>query len=132
MNIYRPAVLVVGLLALASLRVSASQTITEQEGLDCTVCHVKKGKDLLTDKGQYYELMRSLEGYELVLEKFGRCEFCHLNQPGATELTKDGYRFRWMMENMAGLEAWLLENHPKAPSEDESETDSSDEQPEGR
>ena len=45
--------------------VFATQEMATKEGLECKVCHVKKGSKRLTDKGKYYELKGTLVDYDL-------------------------------------------------------------------
>jgi hypothetical protein len=99
----------------------ASEAIAEQEGMACSVCHVDPETDRLTDQGRYYQSMRSLSGFEAVVQKFGRCAYCHVQEAGSLELTEEGNRFRWMMEDMEGLRAWLDENHPRPAEQDPAE-----------
>lgn len=111
----------------------ASGEIAEQEGLECAICHDDPEIAKLSDRGRYFQYMRTLEGYELVVQQFGRCTYCHVKDPGSLDLTKDGYRFRWMMEDMEGLRVWLEENHPKPLDEGDqnSQTDSEPENDKG-
>ena len=97
----------------------ATEKIGEQEEIDCGVCHLdpEQGAETLTDQGLYYQYMRTMDGCQLVLERFESCTYCHVDQAGDDSLTRQGHRFRWMMEDMAGLRAWLEENHPRPPHE---------------
>ncbi len=99
----------------------ATEEIADSEKLECAVCHEPPDSELLTDRGKYYELMRSLEGFESVIEKFESCSYCHAREPGSDELTRDGVRFDWMMRDMKGLRAWLDEYHPWNPEERQSQ-----------
>ena len=100
----------------------ASEEIAASEGdKECSVCHVDVETDLLTDRGKYYQMMRTLEGYEAVLERFGECTYCHVKEAGSLAMTDEGQRFKWMMEDMKGLKAWLAERHPKAEGDEEGE-----------
>lgn len=90
----------------------ASNKIAGKEGLACTVCHDKPGSKLLTDRGKYYEEMRTLDGYDEVVVAFSQCTSCHVKKPGSKELTERGQRYAWMVNDMEGLRQWLRENHP--------------------
>lgn len=107
------------LLAANATPLRADETVAESEGLECAVCHPQCDDDavLLTDQGHYYQLMGTLEGYELVLERFGECTYCHVAEAGTASLTREGLRFQWMMEDMAGLRQWLEDTHPQRPEE---------------
>lgn len=102
---------------------SASNTIAKQQGLSCTSCHDKAGSKLLTDRGKYYELMSSLEGYEELEATFSKCTTCHVRKPGSLELTKKGKQFQWMMNDMEGLKELLLGHHPSQELEESSPAD---------
>lgn len=91
---------------------AASNTIAKREGLACTGCHDKPGSKLLTDRGKYYELMLTLEGYDELQATFSKCTACHVRKPGSLKLTQKGKQFRWMLEDMEGLKALLLGHHP--------------------
>ena len=114
-----------GLLLAAGAPLFADEMIAESEGLECEVCHLECDDDevLLTDQGRYYQLMETMEGYELVLERFGKCNYCHVAEAGSESLTREGLRFQWMMEDMAGLRQWLEETHPKRGDEIAVETE---------
>ncbi len=100
----------------------ASEAIAEQEALDCMTCHPDEEDHLLlTDQGHYYQLAGTLEGFEVVLEQFGSCTYCHVREAGSSEMTREGQRFQWMMQDMVGLRAWLEERHPRPASESEPE-----------
>ena len=101
---------------------SASEDIAAREELECSVCHEDPDGQRLTDQGRYYGVMETLEGYQEVVDRFGSCNYCHTADVGSNNLTREGFRFRWMMEDMKGLRAWLDENHPK-PEPDESDDD---------
>ena len=115
--------ILVGLFALGGVSSWASEETAEQENLECQVCHPEQGVELLNDQGRYFQYLGSLEGFDHVMEKFGSCIYCHVQEADSTSLTREGLRFQWMMEDMAGLKAWLEENHP-SPTRGES-----DEQP---
>lgn len=102
--------LVIG--ALVAPSASASNTIAAREGLACTKCHDKPGSKLLTDRGKYYELMSSLEGYDEIQATFGKCTACHVRKPGSAKLTRKGRQFQWMVQDMEGLKRLLLTEHP--------------------
>jgi cytochrome c553 len=95
----------------------ASNEIAESENLVCTKCHDKPGSKLLTDQGKYYELMRTLEGYEEVTEIFGKCTSCHVRKPGSLKLTDMGRRFAGLVEDMDGLRELLDKEHPTSIEE---------------
>lgn len=90
----------------------ATEEFAQAESLDCSHCHVDSEPTRLTDPGRYYQFMETLDGYDKVLERFGRCTFCHVDEAGSLEMTNDGRRFRWMMADMKGLQAWLEAEHP--------------------
>ena len=89
----------------------ASNAIAKAEGLTCTTCHDKPGSRLLTDRGKYYEQMRTLAGYDKVIA-FAECTACHVRKPGSTKLTATGRHFAAAVGDMRGLRQWLEENHP--------------------
>lgn len=95
----------------------ASNEIAEQEGLVCTSCHDKPGSKLLTDEGKYFEIMRSLEGFDQVETVFGSCTTCHVKKPGSLKLTPTGKRFDRLVGDMQGLKGMLEADHPKAPAD---------------
>ena len=97
----------------------ASEEIAKAEGdLTCTVCHDKPGSKLYTDKGKYYELMGSLDGYDAILAVFQKCTTCHVRKPGSKKLTPEGRRFARVMGDMSDLEQWVLSSHPPVSPED--------------
>ena len=110
-----PMVIVSGPVAMAT------EKISEQEGIECQLCHadLEQRAETLTDQGLYYQYLETLEGYDQVVEQFENCTYCHAEQAGAKTLTGEGYRLRWMMQDMAGLRAWLDEYHPRPDQEDE-------------
>jgi cytochrome c553 len=95
----------------------ASNEIAETENLVCTECHDKPGSKLLTDQGKYYELMRTLEGYDEVTEIFGQCTSCHVRKPGSLKLTPMGRRFAGLVDDMDGLRDLLNKEHPTSIEE---------------
>lgn len=110
------AALALGLLAtLASGPATATDEMATTTGLACTACHDKPGSKLLTGKGKYYELMGSLEGYDQLHAAFKDCMACHIAKPGSKKLTAEGRKFAALVEDMAGLRAWLATEHPTAP-----------------
>lgn len=113
------------LLAAVASPLHASEEVAEQMSLECAVCHQESDEAnlLLTDQGKYYQLMETLEGFDLVMEQFGHCNYCHVPEAGSKALTREGLRFEWMMEDMTGLRQWLEDAHPK-PAEKSSATDS--------
>jgi len=90
----------------------ASNKIAKKESLDCTVCHDKPGSKLLTDRGMYYQEMRTLDGYGDVVVAFSQCTTCHVKKPGSREMTERGERYAFVVHDMEGLRQWLRENHP--------------------
>ena len=120
-----PSTVALALLLAAGSPLDADEMIAEREGLECAVCHQECDDDevLLTDQGRYYQLLDTLEGYELVLERFGECGYCHVAEAGSTSLTREGLRFQWMMEDMVGLRHWLDDAHPKRSDEAVAETE---------
>lgn len=105
------------LVSLAGLPAGASNRIAEQEGLQCTVCHDKPGNKRLTDRGLYYEKMRSLDGYDEVIAAFSECTACHVTRPGSKKLTDRGRVFAFAVRDMEGLKQWLRESHPQLRGE---------------
>ena len=91
----------------------ATKAIGQQEGMECTSCHDKPGSKLMTDRGKYYELMGSLEGYDQLETDFGKCTTCHVRKPGSKKLTKTGKKYQSLANDMEGLKDWLMEPHPK-------------------
>lgn len=102
---------------------SATNEISRQEGMLCTSCHDKPGSKLLTDEGKYYEVMRTLDGFDQVTVAFGDCTTCHTREPGSHRLTDQGERFAWMVGDMEGLRKFLAQEHPKADGEDAPEAE---------
>lgn len=97
----------------------ASDAIAKAEGdLTCTVCHDKPGSKLYTDKGKYYELTGSLEGYDAIIAVFQKCTTCHVRKPGSKKLTPEGRRFARVMDDMNDLRSWVLSSHPPVRPED--------------
>ncbi len=109
---------VLGAAAIAFLLLAgvagASEGIAKTEDLVCTACHDKPGSKLLTDRGKYYELMGSQEGFAEVKSSFARCTYCHARKPGARKLTKEGKGFATLVGDMEGLLAWMRDQHPAA------------------
>jgi len=89
----------------------ATESIGTKEKVECTVCHEKAGGKKLTDKGKYYETLRTFEGYDKLTEKFGNCLYCHKRKPGSKKLTKEGKQLAEVVRNMEGLFEWLQEGH---------------------
>ncbi len=121
-----PTVVVLSFTATTLAAVSmagASEKIAEAEGLECQLCHAntEETPEILTDRGVYYQFLHTLSGYEEVLERFESCTYCHVDRAGNQALTAQGHRFRWMMEDMVGLKAWLDQHHPQTdePREEE-------------
>ncbi len=97
----------------------ATEELAATEDLVCTVCHDKPGSKRLTDKGKYFELMRSLDGYADVEASFGKCTFCHRRKPGSKKLTKAGKGFANALGNMEALVEWVQDLHPDWPEVEE-------------
>lgn len=93
----------------------ATEKLAEQEQLACTACHDKPGSKLLTDRGKYFETMRTMEGYEAIKATFGECTACHVSKPGSRKLTQQGKKFGELVESMQGLKDWMAEYHPAPP-----------------
>jgi hypothetical protein len=89
----------------------ATEKLARKENADCTVCHKKSGGKKLTDKGKYYETLRTFNGYDKLTEKFGNCLYCHKHKPGSKRLTKEGKRIAKVVKDMNGLFEWLQEGH---------------------
>ncbi len=102
-------------------RALATEELGRTEDLTCTVCHDKPGSKLLTDKGKYYELMRSMDGFADLETSFGQCTFCHRRKPGSKKLTRAGKGFAAVLGGMEALVEWVQEHHPGWP-EGSSET----------
>lgn len=107
------------LISLAGMPAGASNKIAEQEGLQCSVCHDKPGSKLLTDRGKYYEEMRTLDGYDEVVAAFSECTACHVSKPGSKKMTDKGRAFEFAVRDMEGLKQWLRESHPQMRGEAE-------------
>lgn len=99
-------------ISLAGLPAGASKQIAEREDLQCTVCHARPGSKRLTDRGKYYEKLRTLDGYDEVIAAFSECTACHVNKPGSKKLTDRGRAFQFAVRDMEGLRLWLRESHP--------------------
>jgi cytochrome c553 len=112
--------LTLGLLALMAFlpqSATATKALAQQEDLTCTSCHDKPGSKLLTDKGKYFELMGSLDGYDRIETQFEKCTTCHVRKPGSERLTKTGKKYQWVAGDMEGLQIWLMDQHP-TPAEE--------------
>jgi hypothetical protein len=92
-----------------------TEVLGNKEGLTCTACHDKPGSKLLTDKGKYYETVRTVAGFDELKSTFGACTNCHVAKPGSQKLTREGKRFQGLVEDMEGLRVWMEEHHPTAP-----------------
>lgn len=117
----RPWVAVAALVALAAVLAAgpggdagATNAIAKREGQVCTACHDKPGSKLLTDEGLYYEVTGSLEGYREVESAFGRCTYCHSREPGSEKLTGEGEKLAGVVEDMEGLQEWVVDSHPES------------------
>ncbi len=113
------AVLIVSAVLVDDTTAVASNEIAKQEELVCTACHDKPGSKLLTDEGKYFELMRTLEGYDQVTEVFGECTTCHVRKPGSSKLTQTGRMFKELVNDMSGLRTYLEEQHPTPDAPEE-------------
>ena len=103
-----------GVLLLAPERSAlASNDIARRENLPCTACHDKPGSKMLTDRGKYWELMGSLEGFDEIRADFGACTQCHVRRPGSSKLTRYGRRLSLLLRDMQELKEFVLERHPK-------------------
>ena len=120
MQILKRALWVVALVPLLVVpAASASEAIAEFEGgLTCTVCHDKPGSKLYTDRGKYYELMGTLEGFDEIVAVFQKCTTCHVKKPGSEKLTAEGRRFSRLMLDMDDLKDWVRSSHPPVREED--------------
>ena len=115
----RKATIIMAIAVLALLvtgvPVNATEELAEAEDLVCTSCHDKPGSKRLTSEGKYYEVMRTLDGYEAVTRVFGSCTSCHKRKPGSTKLTAGGRRFAEIIGDMQGLKELLMMEHPTPP-----------------
>lgn len=93
----------------------ATRELAKREDLACTVCHDKPGSKLLTDRGKYYEVMGTLNGYGQVIADFGACTTCHESKPGSKKLTRLGRDFSRITKNMEELRRWIRLQHPQLP-----------------
>jgi len=103
-------------LALPAGAVLGSEKLAKQTGKECTTCHDKPGSKLLTDAGKYFEMMRTLDGYDDIHSSFGHCTSCHVRRPGSKQLTRKGKQFQSSVKDMAELREWVRQNHPAAPA----------------
>jgi cytochrome c553 len=92
----------------------ATEKLGQDLSVSCTSCHDKPGSRLLTDKGKYFELMRSFDGLEQIQATMGSCTTCHVRKPGSLKLTDKGRQFRDTVQSMPGLRDYVLKSHPKA------------------
>jgi hypothetical protein len=104
----------------------ATKAIANKEDAACTACHDKPGSKLMTDKGKYYELMGSFDGYDQVTASFGKCTACHVRKPGSAKLTKQGKQYQSLATNMEGLREYLMEPHPTPPAAEPDQSDNDD------
>lgn len=74
-------VLLVALQMTSVEAVRASNAVAKAEAAACTTCHDKPGSKLLTSKGKYYELKRTLEGHDQLIAAFGPCTNCQCASP---------------------------------------------------
>lgn len=111
----RIAAAALALLACAAAA-SASEQLARDTGRSCTKCHDKPGSRLLTDQGKYFELARTLDGYDQLAASFGRCTACHVRQPGSMKLTRKGRQMAALVSDMEGLREWIRRQHPSPPA----------------
>jgi len=109
------------LLAIAAGLAVASEEIAEREELECAECHEPPESETLNDKGKYYELMGSLDGFDEVAAAFEQCTYCHVGEAGSSELTPKGQTFAFAVMDMEGLRQWLRSEHPGMGALDEAE-----------
>ena len=57
-----------GLLVASGAATLATEKLAQKEDVECTVCHKKAGGKKLTDKGKYYETLRTFNGYDKLTE----------------------------------------------------------------
>lgn len=93
----------------------SSPALGKQMSLTCTICHDKPGSRLLTDRGKYFEVMRTLDGYDDVIADFGACTSCHVKKPGSHKLTRQGQELARVIRNMKDLAEWMKVRHPQPP-----------------
>ena len=110
------------LVVMLAAPAGASDDLGRELQTECTVCHDKPGSKLLTDRGKYYETLRTFEGYDKVTEVFGACTTCHESKPGSSEMTETGQRFADLVDDMEELRRWLETEHP--PADEQGPTDS--------
>jgi hypothetical protein len=118
------AMVVVQLLGAGSAY--ATKAIASKEEASCTTCHDKPGSKLMTDRGKYYELMGSFDGYDQVTDSFGQCTACHVRKPGSAKLTKQGKQYKSIATDMEGLRDYLMEPHPEPPAANPEQPDIDD------
>lgn len=98
--------------------VLGSEALGKQENVACTACHDKPGSKLLTDQGKYFELRRTMVGFDELKATFGKCTACHDTKPGSLALTEKGEQFRFIVVDMEGLADWMKQHHPTAPEKE--------------
>lgn len=119
----------IGALAAVSLMtesVQATNQLGKELDLACTSCHDKPGSKLLTDRGKYFELMRTMEGYDEIVDTFQECTACHVRKPGSERLTPRGRRLSRVIRDMEELRAWLVSAHPAGEGTEETADGKSD------
>lgn len=120
MNPIARSLRIAGALAAAAALVvpalPATEAMAKQEKVACTVCHDKPGSKLLTDRGKYYELMTTFQGYEEIQATYGSCTACHVSKPGSHELTERGRQLQSALADMQGLRAEVMKQHPQKPA----------------
>ena len=119
MNTIRRTLVILSVAALLAggMSVLATEDLGKEPGLNCTACHDKAGSKKLTDKGLYFETMRTMDGYDQLHANFGRCTACHVKNPGSDKLTKKGKKVGEVVDDMDDLREWLKSGHP-TPSDD--------------
>ena len=111
--------LAVSALLLVMAPARAGENLSKEEGVSCTTCHDKPGSKLLTDKGKYYELMRTFDGFDEIKSTFGRCTHCHIAKPGSKKLTAEGREMAKVANGMPELREWIRSQHPESEEQEE-------------
>lgn len=117
MNIrHRIAIVLAVALLVPVAATRASDSIGKETGAACTACHDKPGSKRLTDRGKYFELMQSFDGYDQLRTSFGRCTSCHVRNPGSKKLTRRGQQLAEQAKDMHELREWIRAGHPTPPA----------------
>jgi hypothetical protein len=101
------------LLVVVAAPLPASEELAKKEQIACTACHAKPGSRRLTDKGRYFEVTRTLAGYDRLMADFGKCTACHVRKAGSQKLTEQGRRLAEAVSGMQELRAWVELQHPR-------------------